>query len=206
MRVPSRQRSAWFCRVHQNVETMWLKEYLRNSWNTRFLKSNRDRRLLILPGRITDSTGLSWQKHRQRRQNASIFFDQPVLQYTESDQSKFCPFATLRYENIRKERPALQPLLLGPALQLGEALPTQVVTGPTKSLALHTVTCFFRFQSRNFAVFLFLWPCSFFSHAQWKLLMKKLHLTVCLCRHTHPNVVLFISLHHARVVNCKSES
>ena len=37
-----------------------------------------------------------------------------------------------------------------------KAITTRVVTGPTKSLALHTVTCFFRFQSRNFAVFLFL--------------------------------------------------
>ena len=36
-----------------------------------------------------------------------------------------------------------------------KAITTRVVTGPTKSLALHTVTCFFRFQSRNFAVFLF---------------------------------------------------
>ena len=30
----------------------------------------------------------------------------------------------MRCENIRKERSALQPLLLGPALQLGGALPT----------------------------------------------------------------------------------
>ena len=47
---------------------------------------------------------------------------------------------------------------------------------------------------------------SFFNHAQWKLLMKKLHLTVCLCRHTHPCVVLFISLQHARIVKSESES
>ena len=58
-RVPSGQRSAWFCRAHHNVETMWLKEYLTNSRNTRFLKSTGDRRLLILLERITDSTGLS---------------------------------------------------------------------------------------------------------------------------------------------------
>ena len=103
---------------------MWLKKYLRNSRNTRFLKSNGDRRLLILPERITHSTGLSLKKHRQRRQNASIFFDKPVLQHAESDKSKFCPSTTLRCENIRKERSALQPLLLGPALQLGGALPT----------------------------------------------------------------------------------
>ena len=31
-----------------------------------------------------------------------------------------------------------------------EVITTRVVTGPTKSLALHTITCFFRFQSRNF--------------------------------------------------------
>ena len=104
---------------------MLLKEYLRNSRNTRFLKSNGDRRLLILPESITDSTGLSWKKHRQRRQNASIFFDKPVLQHAESDNSKFCPSTTLRCENIRKERSACQPLLLGPALQLGGALPSE---------------------------------------------------------------------------------
>ena len=80
---------------------------------------------MILPERITDSTGLSLQKHRQRRQNASIFFDKPVLQHTESHLSKFCPSTTLGCENIRKERCALQPLLLGPALQLGRELPTQ---------------------------------------------------------------------------------
>ena len=102
---------------------MWLKEYLRNSGNTRFLKSNGDRRLLILPERITDSTGLSLQKHRQRRQNASIFFDKPVVQHTESDLSEFCPSTMLGCEDIRKEPCALQPLLLGPALQLGRALP-----------------------------------------------------------------------------------
>ena len=92
--------------------------------NTRFLKSYGDRRLLILPERITDSTGLSSKKYLQRRQNTSIFFNKPVLQHTESDQSKFCPSTTLRCENIQKERSALQPLLLGPALQLGRALPT----------------------------------------------------------------------------------
>ena len=104
---------------------MWLKEY--NSRNTRFLKSNGDRRLLILPQRITDSTGLSLIKHRQRRQNAPIFFGKPVLQHTESDKSKFCSSTTLRCENIRKERSALQPLLLGPALQLGGALPSSSI-------------------------------------------------------------------------------
>ena len=36
--------------------------------------------------------------------------------------------------------------------------------------------------------------------------MKKLHLTVCHCRHTHPSVVLFISLHHARIVKSESDS
>ena len=76
-----------------------------------------ERRLLILRERITDSTGLSLQKNRLRRQNASLFFDRHVLQHTESDQSKFCASKTLRWENIRKERSALQPLLLlGPAL------------------------------------------------------------------------------------------
>ena len=56
---------------------------------------------------------MSLKKHRQRRQNASIFFDKPVLQHTESDKSKFCPSTTLRCENIRKERSALQPLHTG---------------------------------------------------------------------------------------------
>ena len=37
------------------------KNSLRNSRNTRFLKRNGDRPLLILPERITDSTGLSLQ-------------------------------------------------------------------------------------------------------------------------------------------------
>ena len=105
---------------------MWLKEYLRNSRNTRFLKATEIDDFLILPERITCSTGLSLKKHRQRRQNASIFFDKPVLQHTESDKSKFCPSTTLHCENIRKERSALQSLLLGPALQLGGALPTWV--------------------------------------------------------------------------------
>ena len=36
--------------------------------------------------------------------------------------------------------------------------------------------------------------------------MKKIHLTVCLYRHTHPSVVLFISLHHARIVKSESDS
>ena len=36
--------------------------------------------------------------------------------------------------------------------------------------------------------------------------MKKLHRTVCLCRHTHRGVVLFISLHHARIVKSESDS
>ena len=39
-----------------------------------------------------------------------------------------------------------------------KAITTRVVTGPTKSLALHTVTCFFRFQSNNFTVFIFCDP------------------------------------------------
>ena len=51
-------------------------------------------------------------------------FDEPVLQHTESDKSKFCPSTTLRCENVQKERSALPPLLLGPALQLGGALPS----------------------------------------------------------------------------------
>ena len=99
MRIPSGQRSAWFCRVHQNVETMWLKEYLRNSRNTRFLKGKGDGKLLILPEITTDSTGLSLQKHRQRRQNASICFDKHVLQHTESDPSKCCTSTMLCCEN-----------------------------------------------------------------------------------------------------------
>ena len=102
---------------------MWLKEYLRNSRNTRFLKGKGDRKRLILPERITDSTGLSLKKHRQRRQNASVFFDKPVLQHTGSDQFTFCASTTLHCENIRKERSALQALLIGPPLQLGTALP-----------------------------------------------------------------------------------
>ena len=103
---------------------MWLKEYLRNSKNARFLKSNGDRRLLILPERITDSTGLSLKKNTGRDDKMlQYFFDKPVLQHTESDKFKFCPSTTLCCENIRKERSALQPLLLGPALQLGRALP-----------------------------------------------------------------------------------
>ena len=35
---------------------------------------------------------------------------------------------------------------------------------------------------------------------------KASDLTVCLCRHTHPRVVLFISLHHARIVKSESDS
>ena len=68
----------------------------------------------MLPERITDSASLSLQEHRQRRQNASIFFDKPVLQHIESDQFKFCASTTLQlcHKNIRKERFALQPLQL----------------------------------------------------------------------------------------------
>ena len=65
-----------------NVETMWPKEYLRNSRSTRFLTKGKGDTFDSL-----DSTYLSLQKHQERWQNASIFFDKPVLQHTESDQS-----------------------------------------------------------------------------------------------------------------------
>ena len=71
------------------------------------------KKILILPERITDFMGYSLQKHRQRRQNASIFLDKHVLQHRESDQSKLCASTTLRCENIRKGRSAFQPLLIG---------------------------------------------------------------------------------------------
>ena len=91
-----------FCKAQQNVETMGLKEYLRNSRNTRFLKGKWDRRLLILPEGFTDSTSLCLQKHRLRRQNASIFFGNSVPQHTESDQSKLCASTTLRCKKYSK--------------------------------------------------------------------------------------------------------
>ena len=47
-----------------------------------------------------------------------------------------------------------------------------------QSLALHTVTCFFRFQSRGFAVFLFLWLCSSFSDALWVVRINRPDLRV----------------------------
>ena len=43
-----------------------------------FERQTGDRRLLILPESITDSTGWSLQKHRQRRQNVLILCDKPV--------------------------------------------------------------------------------------------------------------------------------
>ena len=60
--------------------------------------------------------------------------------------------------NNLKLKPTIHRNGLTSRVKAHKAITSRVVTSPTKSLAFHTVTCFFRFQSRNFAVFSFCDP------------------------------------------------